>query len=283
MLAALALVLAACGTDSSEPTVTQPPTTVPGGTVPGGGTVPDAPVPDPVKLAGTRWVATKMFIGGAPVPIVPDARPTVDFEGNGRGAGGTTGCNSWGGEVVLGAGTINFGALIQTEMACEEPRMAQEADVIRVLQEATFFILGEGTLTIGRVGGSSMEFIDRAVAFGDADLTATQWIADTIITGQAASTLIQGTEVTLLLDVTEGRASGSAGCNSFMGSFESEGTQVTFGPLAATKMFCGGEGVMDQEVFVLSVLSGELQVTIEGDRLTLTAPTGDALGFRAAV
>ncbi|MCP3976294.1 MAG: META domain-containing protein [bacterium] len=276
LLAALALVLVACGTDSSDTTdpngsnVNDPSTNVPGD-----------PIVDPVKLAGTRWVATKLFIGGAEVPIVPNAQPTINFEGNGREAGGTTGCNSWFGEVTLGAGTITFGGLGQTEMACEQPLMAQESNVLLVLQNASIFTFGEGTLTIGQLGGSTLEFIDRAVAFPDVELTGTQWIADTIITGQAASTLVQGTEVTLFLDAAESRASGSAGCNNFMGSFESDRTQVTFGPLASTKMLCGGDGVMDQEAFVLATLSGELEVQIEGDRLTLTAPTGDGLSFRA--
>lgn len=276
LFAVLALVLAACGADSSDTTnppgsnVTEPSTSVPGD-----------PVPDPAELAGTRWVATKLFLGGAEVPIVPNSEPTLDFEGDGRTAGGTTGCNSWFGEVVLGAGTITFGGLGQTEMACEEPLMIQEANVLLVLQNASFFTLVDGTLTIGQLGGSTLEFVDRAVAFPDVELTGTQWIADTIITGQAASTMVPGTEVTLFLDAAESRASGSAGCNNFMGSFESDRTQVTFGPLASTKMFCGGEGVMDQENFVLSTLSGELQVQIEGDRLTLTAATGDGLGFRA--
>ena len=262
-LAALSIVAAACGSDTSDTTV------------------PDAPAPDPIKLAGTRWVATKMFVGGAEVPLVPNASPTIDFDGNGRSAGGSTGCNSWFGDVSLGAGTIAFTGLGQTEMACEPPRMQQEATVLGVLQEASIFTLGDGTLTLGRVGGSTIEFIDRAVVFPDAELTGIHWVADTIIRGAAASTMLASAPVTLFIDPANSEATGSAGCNDYEASVEWGPDQLTFGTMSVTKRGCVDDAVSVQEQFVLSVLQGELDVAIDGDRLTITTLNGDGLGFRA--
>ena len=264
LLASLALVLAACGGDSSpNTTVTEPPT------------------PDPIKLSGTRWVATQMFLGGAPVAFVPNAEPTVDFNDDGRSFGGSTGCNSFFGEYQIGGGTIAFGGMGQTEMACEEPLMTQEFNVMSVFADAEIYTIENGILTIGQLGGSALQFEDRAVAFPDAELTGTQWIADTVITGQAASTLVPGSEVTLFIDAAASEARGVASCNSYTASVEWDRTQLTFGQTSFTEMACIGDGIMEQEDFVLSVLRGELQVDIDGERLTLTAPDGLGLSFRA--
>jgi heat shock protein HslJ len=270
LLGTLTILLAGCTSVTSHTTDTTLP----------GTTVSDSATTDPVQLAGTRWVGSAMFLGGAPAPLVPQAEPTLDFTDDGRTFGGSTGCNSYGGEYVLGTGTIEFGAMNMTEMACEEPLMRQEDNVLRVFSEASFFTIEDGVLTIGRLGGSALQFIERAVAFPDVELSGTQWIADTIITGAAASTVIRGTEITLFIDTVASEATGSTGCNDYGSSVEASRTQLTFGPVEHTERGCPGDGVMQQEAFVLSVLQGELSVEISGDRLTLTAPTGDALSFR---
>lgn len=264
LLAAMALVLAACGdSDPADTTVTDPPT------------------PDPILLAGTRWVATSMFLGGAPVPFVPNAEPTVDFNDDGRSFGGSTGCNSFFGEYTIGGGTIGFGQMGMTEIGCEEPLAQQESDVLSVFQEASVYTIENGILTIGQLGGSALQFQDRAVAFPDAELTGTKWIADTAIAGAAATTMVPGTEVTLFIDAANSEATGSTGCNTYGASVEWDRTQLTFGQVDVTEIGCAGDGIMEQEQFVLSVLQGELEVTIDGSRLTLTAPSGDGLSFRA--
>ena len=266
LIAAFALVVAACGGDdsSSDTTVTEPPT------------------PDPINLAGTRWVATAMFLGGAPVAFVPNAEPTIDFTDDGRSFGGSTGCNSIFGDYTIAGGTIGFGGIGQTEMACEEPLMRQEANVIRALQDASVYTVENGILTIGQLGGSALQFQDRAVAFPDKELTGTLWLGDTLITGQAASTIAPGSSITMQIDANASEATGNLSCNSYTASVEWDRTQLTFGQMSFTEMACVGDGIMEQEQFVLSVLQGELQFDIDGDRLIVTAANGDGIGFAAA-
>lgn len=48
------------------------------------------------------------------------------------------------------------------------------------------------------------------------------------------------------LDLTDGRASGNAGVNTFTGSYEAEDGKISFGPLATTKKM-GEEAAMRQE------------------------------------
>ena len=52
-------------------------------------------------------------------------------------------------------------------------------------------------------------------------------------------------QTTLAFD-GEGRVSGSGGCNRFTGSYTFTDGELSFGPLAGTKMMCP-EAVMDQE------------------------------------
>jgi heat shock protein HslJ len=42
-------------------------------------------------------------------------------------------------------------------------------------------------------------------------------------------------------DAAKKQATGFAGCNNFFGSYELEGSSLTFGPMGATRMFCEGE------------------------------------------
>ena len=241
--------------------------------------------PDPsdtLDLAGTRWVADSIFLGGAVVPIVPLAEPTIEFTEDGRSFGGTTGCNSYFGDYTIGDGTISLGGIGQTEMACEEPLMQQESNVLTILQAATVVTLEEGVLTIGRLGGSAIQFVDRSVAFPDAELTGTQWIADTLLMGDAASSMDAANPVTLFIDNAASEATGSTGCNEYTASVEPGRTQLTFGQMSVTERGCVGDGIMETEQFVLELFQGELIVEIDGSRLTLLGPDGNGLSFTAA-
>jgi heat shock protein HslJ len=271
LFAAIALVAAACGDDTAStpnPSSSTPDTTV---------NQPDSPAP--FDLAGTRWVADSLFVGGAVVPIVPLAEPTIDFTDDGRSFGGTTGCNSYFGDYTIDGTTIQFGGIGQTEMACEEPRMKQESDVLSVFQAATTYSIVDGVLTIGDITGNALQFIDRAVAFPDAELTGTQWIADTLLMGDAASSMDAANPVTLLINAAASEATGSTGCNEYVASVEPGRTQLTFGQMSVTERGCVGDGVMETEQFVLELFQGELIVDIDGSRLTLLAPNGNGLSF----
>lgn len=67
--------------------------------------------------------------------------------------------------------------------------------------------------------------------------------------------LLEGTRVHAQFD-DAGAIVGSAGCNSYRGSFEMEGDSITVGTLATTRKFClRPPGVMEQEARYLEVLA----------------------------
>ncbi|HEX8571928.1 MAG TPA: META domain-containing protein [Allosphingosinicella sp.] len=87
----------------------------------------------------------------------------------------------------------------------------------------------------------------------------------------------------LTLRLESGRASGSAGCNSFSGSYRSNGRgELKFGPLEVTRMACDA-GLMEQEARYLSILdSAESFNRYGGGGVSVIAPDGRAIRFRPA-
>ena len=111
----------------------------------------DAP-PTPA-LAGTSWVADRVFVAGSPVPIVPDTQVTIDFSSDGR-VTGRTGCNNFFGTATVSGDHITIGQLGMTEIAgmteigCEPPLHSQESRVIGILQGADRWSIADGMLSI---------------------------------------------------------------------------------------------------------------------------------------
>ena len=75
--------------------------------------------------------------------------------------------------------------------------------------------------------------------------------------------------------------SGSAGCNTYFGTYEASGDELSIGAVAVTEMWCmEPEGVMDQEQAFLAALGSVTGYRLAGERLELLDSTGDvALSF----
>lgn len=86
--------------------------------------------------------------------------------------------------------------------------------------------------------------------------------------------VIDTTETTLELDA-DGRASGSAGCNRYTGSYSFVDGELSFGPLAATRMMCPDE-MMAQEDGFLGALGAVDRVAIAGPELLIWVTGSEA-------
>jgi heat shock protein HslJ len=76
---------------------------------------------------------------------------------------------------------------------------------------------------------------------------------------------------------TDGKLSGSAGCNRYAGSYTVSGSNLTIAtPLASTMMMCDPD-VMGQETLYLITLGEARTFSVKGDKLTLTGADGKAL------
>jgi heat shock protein HslJ len=173
-------------------------------------------------------------------------------------------------------GRLVIGNLATTEMACEDPLMAQDQWLGAFLGGATATMAGD-VLTLEN-GGVTMTLTDREAADPDRPLEGTHWLLDGIVAGDAVSSVPQG--VAASIRIAEGRIDFDAGCNTGGAPAAVTPTSLTIGPLALTKRGCQAEAAA-VEAAMTTVLTGEVAYSIEADRLTLT--TGrSGLVFRAA-
>jgi heat shock protein HslJ len=139
-----------------------------------------------------------------------------------------------------------------------------------------------------RDGGARLVLVDAdggVVAVADAQgdgIAGTQWQVTGYHTGaQAVVSVLAGTDVSIRFSA-DGKVSGSAGCNDFVGTYSSSGQTFTIDATATTRKVCAQpEGVMKQEGIFLKALTTVALVRMEGERLELRARNGGLL-VRAA-
>lgn len=96
-----------------------------------------------LQLEGTSWKLVEL--DGQ--PALPNSEGSIRFE-DGK-AGGSTGCNGFSGEYTLDVdGSIQFGLMASTMMACEQGLMEQETTFLQALAEAAAVQVEGGSLTI---------------------------------------------------------------------------------------------------------------------------------------
>ncbi len=76
-------------------------------------------------------------------------------------------------------------------------------------------------------------------------------------------------------EFTKDQISGSAGCNTYFGTYAVSGSEITISDVASTEMWCmEPEGAMDQEAAFLKALSTVATYQVDADRLELQDETG---------
>lgn len=224
------------------------------------------PAADVPPLDGTAWVL-------ASVPgheLVPGSIVTLRFDA-GR-ATGVDGCNRYvttystdGSRLqVLGNGAV-------TQMACPRPVMLQAVVFMKALADAQSYRIEGGQLQLlGAQGEVLATFAPQSQ-----DVAGTSWQVTGYNNGKAAVVgVLEGTRVTTAF-AADGKVSGSAGCNNYMGTYAQSGPSLKFGPTATTRKTCARpEGVMDQEQRFLKSLESVATGRQEGDRLELRTADG---------
>ena len=105
-------------------------------------------------------------------------------------------------------------------------------------------------------------------------LPGTTWTATALARDAGAlAALVPGSKITLAFGA-DGRASGSAGCNRYFASYQTEGSKLSLKGGGSTRMMCGGDGVMAQEQAYLRALDTVATMRIEANRLELRTAAG---------
>lgn len=193
------------------------------------------------------WMLTEIA-GPDGTMTTPITIPTLNFE-DGSVAGNAS-CNQYFGSYEIDGSSLTFGPLASTEMFCGEPGvMEQEAAYLAALASVDTWSMDGETLTLssGDTEVLRYEAISQELAGSSWDL-----IAYNNGTGGFQSTIID-VPVTALFE-EDGTLSGTAGCNSYNGTWETEENSIEIGPLASTAMACAEADVMDQETRYLAAL-----------------------------
>ena len=159
---------------------------------------------DPAPEIDGEWVLANGTVDGAELRQVPGTQVTLRIDGS--TVGGIAACNHYGGDVERQGAGISFSAMTMTEMGCNEPAMALEAAYVQALA---------GVDTAARDGdrlrlsgpGVNLDFT-LVPPIADAALVGTNWSLESLIVGDAVSSVVG--EADLRLD-PDGTLSGSSG------------------------------------------------------------------------
>lgn len=200
---------------------------------------------------------------GQPVPIVAGSKITLNVDGT--KAGGSAACNMYGGTIKVQGTSVAISALSMTEMACQENLMVSEAAYLAALPRVTTATRSGNSLVLS---GPEVELrYVRVAPLADAELVGTTWRLESLIFGEAVASTVGVATLELSGD---GRITASTGCREVTGSYTiSDGkVQVTLDPYDTVGCV---EPLGDQDAHVLEVLSSGFGISIQGDRLTLSA------------
>ncbi len=235
------LVLGACASTTQTPLSTSQPQSNP--------------------LENTNWLLTALN----DQPVMPETQVTINFTDH--LVSGTDGCNRYNSSYT--ADDLHLAIdknIASTMMACAEPVMRQASAFTSALSQAAVFKLSSGTLTLFDAHQKTLAvFTVQSQA-----LAGTSWIVTGYNNGrQAVISVLAGAPLTLNF-VADGRLHGSAGCNTYSGSFQTSGADLTLSALASTMMACSDPvGIMDQESQFLHALQSAVSYHIDGDQLEL--------------
>jgi heat shock protein HslJ len=88
------------------------------------------------------------------------------------------------------------------------------------------------------------------------------------------ASVLGGTSLTAAF-ASSGQISGSAGCNSYSGSYVVDGSLLAITPMASTMMACDTpEGIMEQETAFLAALASAGSYAIDGGQLNILNASG---------
>lgn len=123
--------------------------------------------------------------------------------------------------------------------------------------------------------------IEPTAAPENVDLENTSWKLVSFGQGDVETPVIEGSNLTLTFE-PEGEMGGEGGCNSYGGSYQIEGQEITFEEIASTLRACAEDVLNQQEMDFLQALNQVDRFDLAGDNLTLFYGEQGVLNFTRA-
>ena len=221
------------------------------------------------QLEGTKWVVDSVWLDGA-LTVAPETA-YADAEFSAHKVSGFSGCNTYDALYRAGGRTLLITQARTTLMACDEASMAFEQAFLAALANSRFYTSRRDTLTIYDGDRNAIVVFNAAPR----NPLLGKWIIAGYGTPPSTvNAILPDTQ----LDVTFGIASvgGFAGCNSFSGTYGTNGDVVRVSQLATTRLACD-QPIMDQESAVLAALQGVARIDSRGTQVNLENRDGQVL------
>jgi heat shock protein HslJ len=219
-------------------------------------------------LDGTSWALKTYDVSGTATAVPAGTRVDAKFAGG--TVSGFSGCNVYNAPVTISGATIKVGTAATTMMACDADKTALEQAYLANLTKAATFTATKEALTMFDSAGKSILVYAAAAA----NPLEGSWDVTGYNNGkQAVVSPVTGSTLTAIF--TADQVSGSAGCNTYSGSYTLDGTSLKIGPLASTMKACADQAVNDQEQQFLAALQASTTFSQSGNALTLKAAGGE--------
>jgi heat shock protein HslJ len=237
----------------------------------GGGASPSVePRGTGTPLEGTAWQLTE-YVGpeGGTLSVPEAVAASATFTGG--TIAGDAGCNRYTGTYTLDGDKMTISGVATTAMACPAIPSAVEKAYLAALDKVATYAVSRTKLELKNAEGKvGLRF---AVAEAPA-LTKTRWLATMINSGTGAVASVIADSIVTALFAADGTVAGSGGCNTYSGTYTTDGQALDFGPLVATEMACANPAVSRQESSYFAALDKVATFAFNGDRLQLRAADG---------
>lgn len=221
---------------------------------------------------GGAFHSTSVTEQGKPRALVDGTRVELRFTDDGRLLA-RAGCNHIQGPVSLDDGKLAVSELGMTAMGCPDADLhTQDEWLSNFLSSTPSWRMDGGNLV---VTGQDTEIVLARET--PATLESGKWTVDTLITGDASSSVPGGVVATLAFQ--DGRVEVSAGCNAGSAQYRAEGQRLTFDRLVLTDKACG-QDEMAVEKAVTDAVQGQVAFTVDGQTLRLVNASGTGIGLR---
>jgi heat shock protein HslJ len=220
------------------------------------------------ELANTEWTLVSLYGSG----LLDGTSITLNVEDD--GIGGSTGCNYYGGKVLMEDGVLKERGINSTKVGCPGEINQQESAYLHALGDAASYRVRDGQLEIQDVvDETTLIFAEEEQRDMDpADLVGTAWRLYSVDDVPAP----EGLEATLYFSL-EGRIRGYGGCGSYSGSYDAEGDDITIIGLGMEEIVsCNTE---DSRTQMAGLGMGPYDYLLGEDRLELYAERGNVLVF----
>lgn len=232
-------------------------------------------------LAGATWTLLNYGSPDNPQPALEAAPVTMTFTP--EGVSGNASCNQFSGSFQYDSGTLTFGELITTRMACGDDVMAQEAAVLNALASSTSYTIendqlhilyGEGVLSLLSSNAPAPAPTDTA---GGGEIPLGTWAL--VSYGSPDNPQPALADVPANLTFTAEGINGQGSCNQYSGAYQYDNGTLTISNVISTLMACE-QPIMEQESAFLGALqtattfqvnNGQLQISYSGGVLTFNA------------